>query len=54
VVNEETGLPGEGLMEYAKREYGDKVDFHAMQSRVFICDRFKEPAPSTEDFEAAA
>jgi hypothetical protein len=54
VVNEETGLPGEGLMESAKREYGDKVDFHAMQSRVFIFDWFKDPAPSTEDFDAAA
>lgn len=43
VVNEETGLPGEGLMELAKREYGEKIDFHAIQSRVFIYDWFKDP-----------
>ena len=41
VVNEETGLPGEGFMEAAKREYGDRLDVHAMQSRVFIYDWFE-------------
>ena len=53
VVNEETGLPGEGLMGSAKQEYGDAVDFLAMQSRVFVYDWFKEPAPKTEDFKRA-
>jgi hypothetical protein len=54
VVNEETGLPGEGLMGSAKKEYGDKVDFHGMQSRVFVYDWFKMAAPSTDDFEESA
>jgi hypothetical protein len=54
VVNEETGLPGEGLMESARKEYGDKLDFHGIQSRVFVYDWFKMAVPSTEDFEAAA
>jgi hypothetical protein len=51
VVSEETGLPGEGLMDSAKQEYGEAVDLFAMQSRVFVYDRFKEPAPKTEDFK---
>ena len=46
-------MPGEGFMEEAKREYGDKVDVCAMQSRVFVYDWFKLGVPSTEDFEAA-
>src|ERR1700722_3258601 len=53
VVGEESGLPGEGLLESAKQEYGDDVDFFAMQSRVFVYDWFKEPAPKTEDFKRA-
>ncbi len=53
VVNEETGLPGEGLIGSAKRKYGDTLDIFAMQSRVFIYDWFKEPAPKTEDFKRA-
>ncbi len=40
-------------MEAAKREYGDRLDVHAMQSRVFIYDWFKLDVPSIEDFEAA-
>ena len=53
VVNEETGLPGEGLMKAAKREYGNALNIHAMHARVFIYDWFKEPAPTTKDFEVA-
>ena len=53
VVNEETGLPGEAFMGAAKREYGEKLDIHAMQDRVFAYDSSKVDAPSVEDLEQA-
>jgi hypothetical protein len=53
VVNEETGLPGDAFMESARRKYGDKLDIHAMQARVFAYDWSKVDAPSVGDFERA-
>jgi hypothetical protein len=52
VVNEETGLPGEAFMDAARKEYGDKLDIPAMQSRVFAYDWSRVAMPSIEDFEA--
>jgi len=54
VINEENGQPGEGPLPGARRQYGDALPLHAMQSRVFIYDWFKRPAPSVEDFKRLA
>lgn len=53
VINEENGKPGEGPLPGARRKYGDALDLHVMQSRVFVYDWFKHPAPKTEDFKRA-
>jgi hypothetical protein len=53
VVNEENGQPGEGPLPGARRTYGNTLDFHTMQSRVFVYDWFKHPAPKTDDFKRA-
>ncbi len=54
VVREETGLPGEGFMGEAKKEFGDPPNIFQLQSRVFAYDWFKHPAPTPDDFKSAA
>jgi hypothetical protein len=53
VVEEGTGLPGEGFMGEAKKEYGDAASIFQLQSRVFAYDWFKHKAPKQGDFESA-
>jgi hypothetical protein len=53
VINEKDGKPGDGPLPRARREYGNDLDFHIMQARVFIYDWFKRRAPKTEDFKRA-
>ena len=52
VVNEATGLPGEGFMKWARRVYGDNPDMFAMQSRVFAYDWFKVKVPSPTELQS--
>jgi hypothetical protein len=51
VINEKDGQPGEGPLPGARRKYGDDLNLHTMQSRVFVYDWFKQPAPKTDDFK---
>jgi len=54
VIQEGSGIPGNGFMDQARETYGPDVNIHQLQSRVFVYDWFKRPAPTPDDFERAA